>query len=128
MDHQHETIHEFVLDKLRDQVLSYLDEHDGSISDFDILRFIFKNYTCRGGRHHGIRLTSTGFRLLSKEYDAHVYENTEWKMVNQSLIKLDKYMTWPYYVSHRKVAFFSQEDAAWFKLNGGTLADYVETL
>lgn len=128
MGHPHKTIHDFVLAKLRNDVLAYLDHHHGDVSDFDILRFIFKNYTNRGGEHHGIRLTSTGFRLLSKEYDAHVYENTEWKLANQSLIKLDKYMTWPYYVSHRKVAFFNQEDAAWFKLNGGTLADYVETL
>jgi len=121
------TIHEFILDKLRTSMLSCFNDHE-HLTDYDLLKLIFKNYTHRGGKHHGIRLSPTGYRFLKKEFDAYEYENTEYKMANQSLMKLDKYMVWPYYVSHRKVAFFSQEDAAWFRLNGGTLADYVETL
>ena len=42
-------------------------------------------------------------------------------------MKLDEAMMWPYYLNERKgkVIFYSQEDSAWFKLNGGKLVDFI---
>ena len=35
-------------------------------------------------------------------------------------------MKWPYYLGRRIVIFYSQEDAAWFRLNGQNLNRYID--
>jgi hypothetical protein len=35
-------------------------------------------------------------------------------------------MSWPYYVGSTSVCFFSENDAAWFRLNGGDLVKFSE--
>ena len=73
----------------------------------------------------GLRLTYTGTKLLKKHFNCYTYQYTG-NVNHMTYILLDKHMSWPYYVGNSNVCFFSENDAAWFRLNGGDLVKFSE--
>lgn len=94
-------------------------------TDRDLLQTIFQNYRYKNNQHHGLRLTYVGLQVLKKQFDCYGF-NIEEKPTHQAFLRLDKSMQWPYYISKRKAIFFNENDAAWFKLNGGDLTSFTE--
>ena len=127
-----DSLHIQLLNKIERDVLSFLQANtDGkeSFSKDDFLRTIFVNYRLNNGISKGLRLTSTGNKILSKHYRAYKYTIDD-KINNLVLVSLDKSMKWPYYLGTRSnhVVFYSEEDAAWFRLNGNNIKHYVESI
>jgi hypothetical protein len=127
-----DSLHIQLLNKIERDVLSFLQANtDGkeSFSKNDFLRTIFVNYRLNNGISKGLRLTSTGNKILSKHYRAYKYTIDD-KINNLVLVSLDKSMKWPYYLGTRSnhVVFYSEEDAAWFRLNGNNIKHYVESI
>lgn len=94
-------------------------------TDRDLLQITFKNYRYKNNEHHGLRLTYQGVSLLKKHYDSYSY-TVEEKPTHQAFVRLDKNMKWPYYISKRVATFFNENDAAWYRLNGGNLTSFTE--
>lgn len=113
------------------QIISYVDKHlKRSITGYSELeqynkchRF-FHNFRIKDEKPIGIRLTTFGNSVLGRFFDRYKYED-EILLNGKVLIKLDQAMIWPYYLNKKKVIFYSQEDSAWFKLNGGKLEDFI---
>ncbi len=121
-------LHVQILSKLKDQVDSHFQKilnEPQSFSEEETYRILFENYRKIDNQHHGLRLTSFGNSLLSKHYDFYKYKHEE-KILNKSFIVLDKSMKWPYYLGRQIVIFYSQEDAAWFRLNGQNLNRFID--
>jgi hypothetical protein len=100
-----------------------------SFSRDEILRVVFVNYRSDHGVSKGLRLTNFGNKILAKHYQTYKYTITD-KINNLVLVNLDKSMKWPYYLGTRNnhVVFYSEEDAAWFRLNGNNIKNYVESI
>ena len=121
-----------ILNKIEQDVLDSLQSNTKEKKSFsrdDILRAIFVNYRSEYGISKGLRLTNFGNKLLAKHYQTYKYNITD-KINNLVLISLDKSMKWPYYLGTRSnhVVFYSEEDAAWFRLNGNNIKHYVESI
>ena len=127
-----DSLHIQLLNKIECDVLSFLRTNTEGKESFckdDFLRTIFVNYRLNNGISKGLRLTSTGNKILSKHYRAYKYTIDD-KINNLVLVSLDKSMKWPYYLGTRSnhVVFYSEEDAAWFRLNGNKIKHYVESI
>lgn len=117
-----------ILEKIRQDIYSVLKERYGeqnSLTDKHLLALIFKNYRFRNGHHHGLRLTYLGNRVLAKHYESYSYMHGE-KPTHKDLLVLDKQMIWPYYISKNTATFYSENDAAWFTINGANLSKFTE--
>ena len=127
-----DSLHIQLLNKIEFDVLSFLqaniDEKKSFCKD-ELLRTIFVNYRLDSGVSKGLRLTNFGNKILSKHYRAYKYSIDD-KINNLVLVSLDKSMKWPYYLGTRSnhVVFYSEEDAAWFRLNGNNIKHYVESI
>jgi len=88
---------------------------------------VFSNFRVKDNKPTGIRLTTWGKNRLSKSFESYKFENTV-EITGKILLKLDEAMTWPYYVNKKTVILFNQTDAAWYKLNGESLADYINLI
>jgi hypothetical protein len=90
----------------------------------DICYAIFKNFRVTNipNKPIGLRLTSVGNSLMRRWFAHHEFELDE-PLTGKVLIKLDKAMTRPYYLTKKKVVFYDDNDAALFKLGGEGL-DY----
>jgi hypothetical protein len=88
---------------------------------------VFANYRLSNNQPKGIRLTNWGKSRLVKSFDSYTFE-TDTELTGKILVKLDDAMTWPYYVNKKTVVLFNQTDAAWFKINGGSLKDYINII
>ena len=75
----------------------------------------------------GIKLTRFGNSLLSRHFDKYDHEN-DCLLSGKVLLKLDEAMIWPYFVNKKKVVFYSQEDSAWFRVNGSKLERYIDII
>jgi len=95
-----------------------------NLTEHEQLAMLFKNYRAINGKPQGLRLTGVGNEMLSKHYTQYSYEYTD-RLNNKLIIELDKTMKWPYYLTGKHVVFHSEEDAAWFRLNGNSLSQYV---
>lgn len=123
------SLHLLILDKLRPVLTKEL-EHLGQQAPFAekyLLHRIFKNFRIINNKHHGLRLTPTGLNAMKRFYDCYKYER-KGTISNQAILQMDKHMQWPYYVSLKLVIFFSEDDAAWFNLNGGDLDQFAGQL
>jgi hypothetical protein len=124
-------MHKKLLSVIRDDLVKMLSKTQESqdCSDNYLLKKIFKNhrYNKTTNQHHGIRLSTLGNQLLRKHYQAYDYV-IDHKVSNKSLLLMDQHMTWPYYVGRTRVSFYSENDAAWFSLNGKNLDDYADYL
>ena len=125
-----DSLHSKLLDQLGPELSAYLTKRSGdavNLSRDDLLRLIFSNYRTLNGSPHGIRLSPLGNNLMSKKYNHYRYQHNG-NVNNKAFIVLDKMMKWPYYLGRNTVTFYSEDDAAWFRLNGNDLNNYVEFL
>lgn len=97
------------------------------IDDNSLLVEIFKNYRVTGSSDKGLRLTYLGNKLLSRHYDSYAYRLSV-TPTHKAFVALDTYMNWPYYVSNMNIVFYSKDDAAWYRLNGENLNNFVDFL
>jgi len=119
---------------LQYQIISWLDERlTKSIRGYtecnlqDKCFRIFANYRLEQEKPYGVKLTTFGNSVFARHFQKYEYEN-ECLLNGKVLLKLDEAMTWPYYVNKKKVVFYSQEDSAWFRLNGSKLEDYIDII
>jgi len=122
-----DTLHLYILTTVKEDITHLLEKKDGqevARSDKRLLSIMFKNYRFRKNTHHGLRLSYIGNRVLSKHFGSFPFP-LEKSPSNESLIKLDKSMKWPYYISTNFAVFYSENDAAWFKLNGSDLGSFT---
>ena len=121
-----------ILSKIEPEVLSSLHSINPDVKQYtkdEILRTVFVNYRIVSGVPKGLRLTNFGNKILSKHYQTYKYP-IEDEINNLVFVSLDKLMKWPYYLGTRNnhVVFYSEEDAAWFRLNGNKITSYVESI
>jgi hypothetical protein len=121
-----------LLNQIEKDVLSSLNSNSDEPRQFskdEIFRTVFVNYRIVSGLPKGLRLTSFGNKILSKHYQAYKYPIKD-EINNLVFVELDKSMKWPYYLGTRNnhVVFYSEEDAAWFRLNGNKITNYVESI
>lgn len=124
------SFHNQLFSKIERDVLDSLPPVEGkTFSKDEILRTIFVNYRIDNGFPKGLRLTNFGNKILSKHYKFYKYP-IEDEINNLVFVSLDKSMKWPYYLGTRNnhVVFYSEEDAAWFRLNGNKITNYVESI
>lgn len=88
---------------------------------------VFDNFRVINNVPQGLKLTTWGKNQLSKHFKCYEFDNDA-LLNGKVLLKLDSAMEWPYYVSRNKIALFNETDAAWFRLNGQNLADYINIL
>lgn len=88
---------------------------------------MFDNFRVNHNIPQGLRLTTWGKNQLAKHFQSYEFENQA-LLNGKVLIKLDDAMEWPYYVSRAKLVLFNETDAAWFRLNGENLQEYIELL
>ena len=119
-------LHYHILDSVKPDLYSLLSQRNEPAvhSDKQLLSLIFKNYRFRQNLHHGLRLSYLGNRVVSKHFQSHSFQ-IEKRPTHQSLIILDKQMKWPYYISKSVAVFYSDNDAAWFNLNGSDLSQFT---
>lgn len=123
-------LHTGILNMIHDDLVPILNKgrrNLGNYTEANLMRAVFRNYRKTAGKHRGIRLTTLGNQLLRNHYVAYDYI-IEHKVSNKALLTLDQHMTWPYYVGKTRVSFYSENDAAWFTLNGNNLDDFVDYL
>ena len=88
---------------------------------------VFYNFRIINNTPQGLKLTTWGKNQLGKHFNSYEFDN-EALLNGKVLMKLDSAMEWPYYVSRNKIVLFNETDAAWFRLNGQNLADYINIL
>jgi hypothetical protein len=115
------------------QIISYIDKNlkkpirgYSELEEYNKCHRIFHNFRVKDNKPIGIRLTTFGNSILHRYFDQYKYED-KILLNGKVVMKLDEAMMWPYYLNERKgkVIFYSQEDSAWFKLNGGKLVDFI---
>lgn len=126
------SFHEKLLAKIENDVLDSLKSNTSSPTNYskdEIFRTVFANYRVVSGNPSGLRLTNFGNKILSKHFDFYKYPIQD-EINNFVFITLDKNMRWPYYLGTRNnyVVFYSEDDAAWFRLNGNSIKRYVESI
>lgn len=123
-------LHRGILNIIKDDVskIVYARGHaEPAIDDNSLLIEIFKNYRFTGNNDKGLRLTYLGNKMLSRHYDSYAYKLAV-KPTHKAFVALDTYMNWPYYVSSMNIVFYNKDDAAWYKLNGENLNNFVDFL
>lgn len=88
---------------------------------------LFQNFRLVGGLPTGLRLTALGHKLMSRHFTATEFY-LEKPIVGIVLVNLDQAMKRPYYLSKKKIAFYDEHDAAWYKLGGEDLKYFSENL
>jgi len=126
------TLHDNLLNKIQGDLLRVLNSKEKAVKNYtndELLRTIFVNYRLEHGKKQGLRLTNFGNKILSKYYQFYKY-SIEDELNHFVFITLDKSMKWPYYLGTRSnhIIFYSEEDAAWFRLNGNKIRNYVESI
>lgn len=117
------------------QIAGYIKErtvkNKNNFNDVEIVELcyaLFKNFRYKEGFNPvGLRLTTLGNSCMRRWFDHHEFELQE-PLVGSILIKLDKAMTRPYYLIKKKIVFYDEHDAAWFKLGGHDLKYFAGNL
>jgi hypothetical protein len=87
---------------------------------------IFNNYRVSKQKGPmGLRLTFLGNELLKQHYNHYEY-NHKINPTPKMYLILDKTMEWPYYFTKKKMVLYSQEDSAWYKLNGSDINAFIQ--
>jgi hypothetical protein len=123
-----DTLHEKILQCVADDLSAILNntlKQQPQLTQSEQLAMLFSNFRVNKDRPWGLRLTAIGNKLLGKHYNHYRYEHND-SVNHRVLIELDKNMKWPYYLTRSHVVFYSEEDAAWFRLNGNSLSQYVD--
>ena len=125
MSNNHRRLHDKILEALQEDLIHMLPAlSDAQASQ--LLKKLFKNYRVNKQRSHstGLRLSTLGNQLMHKHYRAYDYKY-QGKRNHSVLIALDKNMQWPYYIGSTVITFYSEQDAAWFGLNGNNIENFV---
>lgn len=123
-----ESLHEHILAEVKEKLLtrlSYGSIEELRFTDKQLLNYLFKNYRYDRSGHKGIRLTYEGHTICSGVFKSYSYELAA-PTSNQAKIALDKNMLWPYYIGKQCISFYSEEDAAWFQLNGSDINSFTD--
>jgi hypothetical protein len=115
----HRDMHEVILSNLE----PVFQEHQAELGVLSVeskLRLLFENYRSTPAQSQGLRLTYRGNDFLTRIFTHWRYHH-ETYITNGVLLELDKTMTWPYYVSRTIMVFYSEVDAAMFRLSGHKL-------
>jgi hypothetical protein len=123
---ENHSLHEFILNHVKsDLIRLYNSEH----SESALFAFLFSNYRRDyQGKHHGLRLSYVGDQLLCKYFSNYKMEHNLTHINHSIIIELDKKMLWPYYINATHITMYSDTDATWLALNGGTLKEYLEQI
>jgi len=73
----------------------------------------------------GLRLTYLGNELLKQHYTFYEYDHSI-NPTPKMYVMLDNTMEWPYYFTKKKMVMYSQEDSAWYKLNGSDINAFIQ--
>ena len=116
--------------EIHDQILELLAEDLAtSKSKFTSKHhFIFENYRSSRGESTGFRLTGQGRRLLSKYNEEFTYTHKLKEITGAMLLKLERKMSWPYYIDKEVITFFSPEDSAWYRLYDENLNNFLSDM
>jgi len=118
-------LHQHILRDLRDDLLLMFPKL-GDQKDQVLLSKLFRNYrwSTSKGQSQGIRLSLVGNQLMQKHYECHTYKY-QGSRSHTVFIALDQHMLWPYYLGRGQIAFYNDQDAAWFQLNGQDIENFV---
>jgi len=87
---------------------------------------IFNNYRVSKQKGPmGLRLTYLGNELLKQHYTFYEYDHSI-NPTPKMYVMLDNTMEWPYYFTKKKMVMYSQEDSAWYKLNGSDINAFIQ--
>lgn len=86
---------------------------------------IFSNYRVSKQDTKGLKLTYLGNELLKRQYDCYDFSH-DIIPTPKMYLALDNYMQWPYYFTKKKMVLYSQEDAAWYRMNGNSIEDFTD--
>ena len=86
---------------------------------------IFSNYRVTKNDTKGLKLTYLGNELLKRHYDSYEFKH-DILPTPKMYLALDNHMQWPYYFTKKKMVLYSHEDAAWYRMNGGNIEDFVD--
>lgn len=124
---QNNTVHDYILQEVKENLINLLLSHKKrnavSLNNRELLGIIFKNYRTSTKGHKGLRLSYLGDRVCCKHFASYTYKLEE-AVQNQAILSLDRNMLWPYYIGKEHISFYSQDDAAWFQLNGSNINTY----
>lgn len=91
----------------------------------DQLQLLFKNFRMSNNTPVGLRLSYLGNTMMANYYKEYSFP-INGEVNHKAIILLDKNMKWPYYIGKKYVTFYSENDAAWFRLNDNDLSKYSE--
>jgi hypothetical protein len=94
----------------------------------EVCYMVFKNLQHTDTSVSGLRLTSTGFKVLSKRYDTYKFPLGDSGLQKSLLIKLHEKMQWPYYIDKKFLYLFNGDDAMWLKLSDSSVEKFAKDL
>lgn len=94
----------------------------------EVCYMMFKNLQHTDTTVSGLRLTSTGFKVLSKRYEAYKFMLGDSGLQKSLLIKLHEKMQWPYYLDKKFLYLFNGDDAMWLKLSDSSVEKFAKDL
>jgi hypothetical protein len=86
---------------------------------------VFSNYRVSKQDTKGLKLTYLGNELLKRHYDCYDFSH-DIIPTPKMYLALDNHMQWPYYFTKKKMVLYSQEDAAWYRMNGNSIEDFTD--
>ena len=94
----------------------------------EVCYIVFKNLQHTDTTVSGLRLTSTGYKILSKRYDTYKFPLGDSGLQKTLLIKLHEKMQWPYYIDKKFLYLFNGDDAMWLKLSDSSVEKFARDL
>jgi hypothetical protein len=120
---------QYQLIKYMDSVLLTKYTEYTALSIYDKCQAVFDNFRLNHGEPVGLKLSVFGNRIMSKCFDHYGFSSeSQIHLTGEMLVKLDQQMTWPYYLSSKKIVLYNEIDAACFKLGGCDLKYFTKSL
>jgi len=127
MNANHELIHSEMVALVDDRFKNSPRRGYSELTQEQKYYWIFLNFRRGFGVPIGIRLSRFGRKLLSPVLESYDYAHNE-AVTLKVLLMLDENMMHPYYIDSSVIAFYSKEEAAWFKMGGKSLRGFVDTI
>jgi len=121
-------LHYLILEVVRPSLEIYLSKNgkEDLLKDRNnLLSLLFKNFRMSNHIPVGLRLSYLGNSLMAESYQEYSFP-IKGTVSHKAIILLDRNMKWPYYIGKKYVTFYSENDAAWFRLNDNDLSKYSE--
>jgi hypothetical protein len=112
------------------EITKYLAEQEGLSADDPHLRKLVAAWwqNPRKKIEGGLRLTDIGFEIMSKYFKGHMVrfeEASKLKFSNQLIVRLDNFITCPWYINHRGVWVFNDKMAVQLVLFSGNIEKFT---